>query len=530
MSLEQFWGARSFFHGLFDPKDRQAILQFAVVFSNEKESTGQEQSLKFYMVKKENMLKTRVQKLPHHLFRALEKCSRQDSCNQNCRNVHVQQEHLIELSTFGQKELVIALRGTAPMRVHIPNLDPTAGLLFACTLLELKLTSAIQPFVCKHDRYSNCHNGPKCLFIHASQRKIPEDIAPLLEATTPLREALFQVIGTPGLGEFLDSLISKGIPDMGSLQAMSTNTFEVICSRDTNPIHMPFWVFLRQLRDLDDAYNLMNAMRLFHGMTDEDIDSVPSNVSTIGALCKLKHKNFLALPLTIRAFEVCEKIRQRFEIDTNPYTTVNLTELPANAFFNYAANLVVNFRLGHTHKSWRKQDATRPVVTSMITYVNSCSCSASKQSRSIGSSPAMAGSRARSLCEDHPDSWCTCPRQFELAVNYELSTPSGSRCSEQNCLGKLASNGVPTHAIREVFVHGSQHNNDDPNPLFPCGVCENMLRRISKDVQKEYGAELMLYMFDAVNAPKKLVVIPFSEISHREGAMFRRFVEEDLKE
>eukprot|EP00455_Lapot_gusevi_P007698 TRINITY_DN13290_c0_g1_i4.p2 TRINITY_DN13290_c0_g1~~TRINITY_DN13290_c0_g1_i4.p2 ORF type:complete len:104 (+),score=16.64 TRINITY_DN13290_c0_g1_i4:246-557(+) len=89
--------------------------------------------------------------------------------------------------------------------------------------------------------------------------------------------------------------------------------------------------------------------------------------------------------------------------------------------------------------------------------------------------------------------------------------------------------GLATCNLREIFVHGDMHNNEDPNPLFPCGVCENMLRRITHDVQKEYGGDVTLYMFDQVREPKKLVCIPVQEISHREGSNFKRFIQEDLR-
>ncbi len=97
-------------------------------------------------------------------------------------------------------------------------------------------------------------------------------------------------------------------------------------------------------------------------------------------------------------------------------------------------------------------------------------------------------------------------------------------------MGKIASNGLPTHCIREVFVHGAAAK-EDPNPLFPCGVCESMFKRISKDVQEhnQRVGDLTLYMFDQIDHPKKLVCMNFHEISHRQGTMFKKFVEEDLR-
>ena len=100
-------------------------------------------------------------------------------------------------------------------------------------------------------------------------------------------------------------------------------------------------------------------------------------------------------------------------------------------------------------------------------------------------------------------------------------------------MGKIASLGVPTYAIREVFVHAGSYPGrvarNDPNPLFPCAVCENMLRRVSKDVLKAHGGDVILYMFDGEHDPRKLVMIPILEMSHREGATFRRFLEDDVR-
>ena len=57
-----------------------------------------------------------------------------------------------------------------------------------------------------------------------------------------------------------------------------------------------------------------------------------------------------------------------------------------------------------------------------------------------------------------------------------------------------------------------------------------MFRRVSKDVHKEHGGDVMLYMFDVEENPRKLVVMPVTEMSNRDGANFKRFVEEDLRD
>jgi len=70
-------------------------------------------------------------------------------------------------------------------------------------------------------------------------------------------------------------------------------------------------------------------------------------------------------------------------------------------------------------------------------------------------------------------------KQYRTAVNLELSTPSGSRCAEQNALGAIVGShpGVRFEAFREVVVYGG---GDHPNPLLPCGVCLEQLGKIAK--------------------------------------------------
>ncbi|CUE70571.1 CDD/CDA-like deaminase, putative [Bodo saltans] len=304
------------------------------------------------------------------------------------------------------------------------------------------------------------------------------------------------------------------------------------------------------------ATPLAFALTTFPGVSEDKVLELLLNyrLETIDQLLELKPKVFYGMKLTPKILDAMERIRLRYEPEREAYRTIDLSKLPASNFFKKVVKITLDFRGSNAHKSWRKQDATRPIVTSLITYVDSttCFCQAhgtisASQTPSLGpmgrgssslSSPQRQGSTggtshyidASAAAGAYPEnSWCRCPRKWELAVNYELSTPSGSRCSEQNCLGKLAAMGLATCNLREIFVHGDMHNNEDPNPLFPCGVCENMLRRITHDVQKEYGGDVTLYMFDQVREPKKLVCIPVQEISHREGSNFKRFIQEDLR-
>jgi hypothetical protein len=88
--------------------------------------------------------------------------------------------------------------------------------------------------------------------------------------------------------------------------------------------------------------------------------------------------------------------------------------------------------------------------------------------------------------------------------------------------------GLPTHVVREVFVHGFVSSGKDPNPLFPCGVCENMFKKVLSDVQTKHRGDVTLYMFNKAVSPTQLVVMNLAEISLRVGALFRRFVDVEL--
>jgi hypothetical protein len=169
--------------------------------------------------------------------------------------------------------------------------------------------------------------------------------------------------------------------------------------------------------------------------------------------------------------QALELIRIRYQHATTVPSQTTLTLDETAPWFCFMAKQVTEFRKTHAHKSWRKQDATRPIVTSAVTWVDpsKCQCKAGKgglippspalgpksgslvMQRSLsagravgGPVPPLRGESSSSSAIGGPpevptaDNWCQCKRYFEICVNYELSTPSGSRCSEQNCLGKIA--------------------------------------------------------------------------------------------
>eukprot|EP01063_Lacrimia_lanifica_P011740 TRINITY_DN18443_c0_g1_i2.p1 TRINITY_DN18443_c0_g1~~TRINITY_DN18443_c0_g1_i2.p1 ORF type:complete len:531 (+),score=127.58 TRINITY_DN18443_c0_g1_i2:57-1649(+) len=226
--------------------------------------------------------------------------------------------------------------------------------------------------------------------------------------------------------------------------------------------------------------------------------------------------------------------RRRYARAEHPYEVI---ELPhgANAQMNAILGKLVDYHTG-VDPSWRKSEKSQIVATA-ITYAKGCTCrkinGRAADPEASPNSPRpypTASKKAIATAGGGADPWCTCPRDVVYSVNYELSTPSGSRCSEQNGLGQLAGMGVATSAIREVYVFGvSAAGAPDPNPLFPCGVCENMFRKLSKEVHRMHGGEIVLYMLaSAASPPTKLIAMPFSEISNRASQGFKFFVETEV--
>eukprot|EP00672_Neobodo_designis_P028901 CAMPEP_0174835510 /NCGR_PEP_ID=MMETSP1114-20130205/5443_1 /TAXON_ID=312471 /ORGANISM="Neobodo designis, Strain CCAP 1951/1" /LENGTH=589 /DNA_ID=CAMNT_0016069461 /DNA_START=191 /DNA_END=1960 /DNA_ORIENTATION=+ len=458
----------------------------------------------------------------------------------SCYKLHASQPP-VELKVDDDVPMLVCLKNGTSTHIAPSAMTMTAGLAFAATLKARGLVKDIYPWVCQRFLDGNCTRGAKCLSLHIAPGVVKDIPHPRNEAATLISAALQQSFPrSPGLKDFVETTLTRvGLRTVGDLSQLSNAVFEAVMHRDieTNPVNRAFWLLVIQLRSVGRSVPLKDALVLYPGVDAKSLDIVASlpYLATVNDLLMLRPKVLYSLPLRAQLLDACEKLRARYEDEREVYSQINLIDLPPKAFFRRMATLVCEFRGTHAHKSWRKQDATRPIVTSLITYVDpeDCHCSVDRASNtSMPSTVDLPGASPRRYPEHVPsyDHWCQCPRRHQLAVNYELSTPSGSRCSEQNALGALASMGLPTTCIREVFVHGGVHNSDDPNPLFPCGVCENMFRRVSKDTQKKHGGDVMLYMFDQETNPKKLVSIPVAEISHREGSSFRRFVTEDLRE
>lgn len=491
------------------------------------------------------------------------------------------QSHNLRLSDVPD-QIFVAAASTLNLKDPLQHVELTAGLLFCGWLARQRISCT--PFACDEFlRTGVCPFGQRCLFVHVPS-SVGGLIAPVLDATTPLREALCDVYdAAPELTQFVECDLHRcGLLSVGDVQAPSPALFDSLIHREHDPLKRAFWMMLLRLRSFPPETNLHMALVQFNQVERAGLDDACSvgplrHLTTVADLCSLRAKSFYAIELPLPVHDACERVRMRYEKETSVFTVIPITleaaalassnaihapgviggTSPAFAmhpFFVTSAASVSSFQ-ERFHNSWSKHQQ-RPIVTCGMTYVDPAACRCAEQRRAAllatrgggaTSTPVNRATRAPKVAQptttDHPPldpvfnthdsagtTWCSCSRKWAMAFNYELSTPSGSRCAEQNVMGQLASLGLPTTAVREVFVHGAPFHGEDPNPLFPCGVCENMLRRISKDLMKELGHTLMLYMFDRAVAPSQLVGMPVTEISHRDGATFKRFVAEDLKE
>lgn len=535
----------SFFRGFAAPADKATLGSYVVA--------RDDKTKHFVMIEKCHVKPSKLtqQTLDMSTNKCPTLCHRFRDCPQGatCKFLHAKDEP-ITLTVQNNDELLVSIRNGSSTRLPPSRMEVTAGLMFVSTMRQMGLVRDILPWVCDRRLYGTCPNGERCLLLHVPPESInfAECGMPTRESHTPIAQALrFACVTTPGLQNFIDNHLPRlGLRCVGDLAGLSTVVFEGMANSDVdaNPENRESWLILIQFRQIERDMAIGEALGMFHGVETSGVEPlVRHGLANVGDLLQVRAKMLYSFPLKAQVLDACEKVRARFENDGPAYKSVTLADQPATGFFNRFAAMVTGFRATHAHKSWRKQDATRPIVTSAITYVDPDLCRCHKDKKPAATAPPKSPklgpsappSRQNSAPREDdatiaPNHWCRCPRKYQIAVNYELSTPSGSRCSEQNALGMLASMGLPTHCVREVFVHGDTHDGADPNPLFPCGVCENMFRRVSKDVQKLYGGDVMLYMFDQYVAPKKLVSLPVSEMSHRAGSHFKRFVEEDLRD
>eukprot|EP01063_Lacrimia_lanifica_P011739 TRINITY_DN18443_c0_g1_i1.p1 TRINITY_DN18443_c0_g1~~TRINITY_DN18443_c0_g1_i1.p1 ORF type:complete len:492 (+),score=143.64 TRINITY_DN18443_c0_g1_i1:57-1532(+) len=367
-------------------------------------------------------------------------------------------------------------------------------------------------------------------------------IAMEMPPCTPIEDlfALAPRGGADGAEAFLTSLREEqDLHTLGDVNALSNELFSHLAALyESKGFSYDLWEVLEGVRVLPDGMAIETALAKF------GVQLPPPQLATVqrALLCtvrdlrRMKFGAFLTLPLPGKLKATLQLIRERrrYARAEHPYEVI---ELPhgANAQMNAILGKLVDYHTG-VDPSWRKSEKSQIVATA-ITYAKGCTCrkinGRAADPEASPNSPRpypTASKKAIATAGGGADPWCTCPRDVVYSVNYELSTPSGSRCSEQNGLGQLAGMGVATSAIREVYVFGvSAAGAPDPNPLFPCGVCENMFRKLSKEVHRMHGGEIVLYMLaSAASPPTKLIAMPFSEISNRASQGFKFFVETEV--
>ena len=93
-------------------------------------------------------------------------------------------------------------------------------------------------------------------------------------------------------------------------------------------------------------------------------------------------------------------------------------------------------------------------------------------------------------------------------VNFELSQPTGRRCAEQIAIGSALARLGDELEFGQLkmlaVVAGQEVPKPAPSPLFPCGVCCEMLHKLNKA-----NDQITLYMHSETNADQ-VVKIPFS--------------------
>ena len=449
-----------------------------------------------------------------------------EKTNCACERIHFRPgAWRMRLDTLPRLPMMVARAGQY-VRLPQNQIIPTAGYFFALGLKAAKVLPAVVPTMCRFNK--SCRNGISCLYIHADKMvgRHQEQAS-----NVPLRswgQYLIEDALSQNANAFYEFLDDQGVRTVGDMQVLGNAAFDSLALR-VPPQWAEAFLTLSSLRNFDTKMPLREALLAFPYVKEPLV--LPDYLQRVGDLLNLTAPAFAQLNAAPFVVDACSIIRARYELD-EAFNVLDLKKEDDNSFFSIVTRMILSFRTRHAHNSWRKHDPTRPVVTSVLTFVdvNACHC-------------YRNGDNAENTNEEHVDvpapdgtpvvgvpsgSWCHCPRRAVIAVNYELSTPSGSRCSEQNAMGKLASLGVPTWGVREVFVHG-MNVKKEANPLFPCGVCENMLQKVTKDVMSHYGGDVTLYMFDATQ-PRKIVFLTIPEISNRDGANFKKFVAEDLRD
>jgi cytidine deaminase len=100
--------------------------------------------------------------------------------------------------------------------------------------------------------------------------------------------------------------------------------------------------------------------------------------------------------------------------------------------------------------------------------------------------------------------------KFVSGVNYELSTPGGSRCAEQNAIGAMIAQypELKKEDVRDIFVYGG---GGIPNPCFPCGVCSENISKINVNNQINLFVYPENYVYSEGSLPKNMLRLAFGD-------------------
>lgn len=489
-------------------------------------------SLKFYMFNREDVSPPSAKYItePSKLDRCFFVCERE---NCDCPCLHVKKDAWrLRLDTMEQSVDLVCYAEDRIARVQRRDVSPTAGYYYSLGLLS-------QGVPCLFPRLCPCEEGccprsESCLFIHLDHGA--GMIEPPIELSA--NHAL-SVLGG-GISEEAKQILQlRRLETVGDMQILSKEAFDAFVGQAPQSL-LGELLAVSTCRFFEPFSSLEKVLATFPNMPTDFQEEVKP-FAKVADILKLSTSELYSVIVDTEIIKAFEVIRKRLEPD-DPFTSLHLADFHPNSFILRAYHKIIETTKKYAHCSWRRHDPKRPVVSSMITFVDVENCCCRHTNRSSPSRGDVEGFdtvevrtakdnedkydwRDKELLPAPHGSWCECPRMWEVAVNYELNTPMGSRCSEQNAMGAIARTGVPTWAIREVVVHGNK-GSSEMNPLFPCGVCENMLRKVDVDVRKYYGKPTVLYMFDAT-IPSRVLSMPIREISLRDNPRFKRLLESD---
>jgi len=106
-------------------------------------------------------------------------------------------------------------------------------------------------------------------------------------------------------------------------------------------------------------------------------------------------------------------------------------------------------------------------------------------------------------------------KKFVTAVNFELSTPGGSRCAEQNAIGMAVAlePRLKFENFSELVVYGGGGLS---NPCWPCGVCMENLRKLNSHDQINLYGYPVDYKPEPGQLPEYMYRLAVSDLNQRQ--------------